>query len=402
MASKHPRLKSFFAALASANRGGVLVTAAIALPILLLLGGGAVDLYRQRAAQSQLQNAVDAAVLGGAAASASGDEAAAQAAFEANAAPGSATGVFDAAAGEVTGSASGQVSTTFLTMIGISSLPIRAEALAITGTSKPCVLMLDPTNPGLIVNSGAELDAQVCSVRVNSAHAQAAQANGGIIRSESLCVRGTVHTGAGGQMIPQARTGCPPLNDPLAGVPEPTIAGPCPNRSAGPGQTVTLAPGCHNNVTANSSGRIVFSPGIHRITGRVEASNAGRISGENVMLYLSTSSAQVVANNSVGLSLSAPTSGPYAGIALFQTRTAANAHPNGLIVNSSVSGKLEGVIYMSHTNMVLNSDVGINAAYTILIGKTLSLNGASKLVLKDRYDGPLPLPTALLSVRLEE
>jgi hypothetical protein len=52
--------------------------------------------------------------------------------------------------------------------------------------------------------------------------------------------------------------------------------------------------------------------------------------------------------------------------------------------------------------MVLNSDVGINAAYTILIGRTLSLNGASKLVLKDRYDGPLPLPTALLSVRLEE
>jgi hypothetical protein len=387
--------------LRTAEAGGVLVSAAIALPVLMVMGGGAIDLHRRDSADKRLQDAMDAAVLSGAAASASGDATVAEAAFAANGGPELAPAVFTAEAGEVTGSATGAVATSFLGMIGIGSLPIRADALAVTGTMKPCVLMLEPTGAGLVANSSSSLDAQACSVHVNSTNTRAVEANNSTLRTQSLCVRGGAYRGGSGQIIPSARTGCAALADPLAGLPEPTVSGTCTSRSASSGQTINLSPGCYTNVTASSGGRINLAPGLYRITGRLEASNDGYISGSNVTLYLSGAGAQVIGNSDVDLHLSASTTGPYAGIVLFQTRTASQASSQGLVVNSGVRGALAGVIYMPHTNFVLNSDVGASASYTMLIGRSLSMSNSARLTINDAYDGPIPLPTNLLSVRLE-
>jgi type II secretory pathway pseudopilin PulG len=385
------------------ERGGVAIAAAFALPVLLMLGGGAVDLHQRDQAQKHLQNALDAAVLGGAAASPSGSVDAARATYLANAAPGSPPATFTAVRGEVSGSASGSVPTSFLTMIGVGRLPINGQALAVTGTTTPCILLLEPTDSGLGVDNGGELSAPTCGIHVNSGNAQAVRLNGGIIRAESLCVRGGAYKNPSGQFIPPPRTGCAALNDPLASLPEPNIPGTCTDRTAGTGQTITLEPNqCYRNVTANSGGRIVFPAGNYRITGEVTGHSNATISGSGVMLYLNGANAKVTANSDVTFNLSAPTTGAYAGIALFQTRTSSAASAQGLVVNSRVGGKIEGVVYMPHTRFVLNSDVGLNASYTIFIGDTLQLNGASKLSIRDDYDGPLPLPSALLSVRLEE
>jgi hypothetical protein len=286
-------------------------------------------------------------------------------------------------------------------MIGIGALPIRADALAVTGTNTPCLLLLEPTNTGLLVNNNAELDASVCGVHVNSRHSQAVSVNGGTVRSESLCVGGGTYKNPSGQFIPAARTGCAPIADPLATLAAPSISGGCESKTAGSGQTITLIKDrCYTDVIANSGGRIVFEPGTYRITGKVIGNADASITGSGVTLYLDGANAQVVANSEVNLELSAPTTGPYAGIVLFQNRSSGSAQ--GLIVNSDVTGKIEGVVYMPHTTFVLNSDVSLTASYTIFIGRTMTMNSRSKLTLKDRYDGAIPLPTSLLSVRLDE
>ena len=104
-------------------------------------------------------------------------------------------------------------------------------------------------------------------------------------------------------------TGAPMPTDPLAGLPPPPQAGVgCPAGIVGVGPT--LDPGCYTNI----SGVSLLNPGIYYVTGTF---NAGDVTGVGVMIYL-TGMGKIRMGNNTQLTLSAPTSGPYEGIAIFQ------------------------------------------------------------------------------------
>ncbi|MDP8916502.1 MAG: pilus assembly protein TadG-related protein [Pseudomonadota bacterium] len=393
---KHRTLESFW----GDRKGGLAIIAAIAAPVLLMLAGGAVDVQRAEAARVQLQDALDAAVLSGAGADSDGDTTAAESAFAANNPIAGVTPAFELASGVLTGEADASVATSFLKIIGVDAIPIAADAIAIIG-STPCVLLLEPAAArALETGAGSTLDARSCPIQVNSTAAGAAYANNGsVIRTESLCVKGTA-VDSNATISPQAVTGCAPVNDPFASTPEPVITTACQDRSAsGAGAVVRLpAGGCWRNVTSSSGGTIIFEPGVHRITGLVKADSRGTVQGLGTTLFFTGDGALEGASRST-ITLSAPTAGPTAGMALWQSRT---GNPNSsFLMNADVTGEIEGVVYIPRSTLALNSDVTATASYTLVIANKMLLSSRSTLVVNANYANGPPLPRALRPIRLE-
>lgn len=396
-------VRTGFQRFARARDGGVAIAAALALPVLLMLGGGAVDLRKADAVDRRLQDAMDAAVLSGAGAGTGGSVAAAEAAFAAHAEPEFPPATFTASGGVVSGAASGGVATSFLPLIGIAALPVRAQARAVNEIQRPpCVLLMEPTATGLSINSGSELNTLACPVHVRSSSNEAVFVNSGSkLFSRSLCVRGSVRRNGGSRVEPSAVTHCPALNDPLESIPEPVVPGPCPDKHADAGQTLDLSAGCYGKITANSGGRIRLGPGVYRITDEFLINSGSHVSASGVTLYLSAATSKLVTNSGSTLELTPPTSGPMAGIAVFQTRDASQANKDALHFNSGAHGLLEGVMYARHAEAVFNSNASGGAAYTMIIVKTLNLNSGSKVQINANYTSGPPLPRVLRTVRLE-
>lgn len=384
--------------------GSVAILGALAAPVLLMLAGGAVDLQRTESARVRMQDALDAAVVAGLTEGDAGDEAAAQLAFTANKDAGVPEGVFNLDNAVMNGSVRTTVPTTFLQVIGVRALPVAADARARIGDAQtPCVLLTEPTDRGLIVNSGSTLDASSCPVHVNSTHATEAVLanNGAVIKSESLCSGGGVKRNQA-TITPPATTPCPALQDPLANLPEPVIPGNCEDRIAdGAGAIVRLPAGrCWRNVTSNSGGKIIFEPGVHKITGLVKGNSSSTVMGSGVTLFFQGADAKLDASSRSTVTLSAPSTGPTAGLVMFQSRTGGFA--DNFIVNADVTGSLEGVVYLPRATFELNSDVTTSAAWTMMIVKKMILNSRAQMTVNTNFTSGPPVPRAMRPIYLEQ
>lgn len=229
-----------------------MVTALGAVP-LLLAAGIAVDYSRAATARGDLQEAVDAAVLAGARDGTSNWAAVADATFSASLRTKeltlSAKTFSRDTTGSFTGTASGTVKTTFAGLVAVDTLPISVTAAAAVKTTSDevCILLLNTSaTPGLLLNSGATIDAPNCQVHVKSTANPAATHNASTTpTTEKTC-------GAGANVIDNGGThaslteSCTTASDPFAGtLPTPASS------------TCT-----YSNVTING-GTHTASPGVY-------------------------------------------------------------------------------------------------------------------------------------------
>lgn len=122
--------------------------------------------------------------------------------------------------------------------------------------------------------------------------------------------------------------GSAPPVDPLAGLAEPANPGGCVF-----GTAATLTPGCYTSIADTVT---TLLPGIYYVTGTVDI---GKLTGSDVMIYL-VGGGNLVASNNKSLTLSAPTTGPYRGIALFEAPSNTNNFNTGNNFSLSVSGAI--------------------------------------------------------------
>jgi hypothetical protein len=222
-----------------------------------------------------------------------------------------------------------------LVVTGSNSVTVRGVASCTTGSvpSFP-MLMLDTTGADAFwVNSG-KLTLGTPTVQVNSNNANAAVVDG----SGGSAANVAVHTvgGSSGTFTPAATKGGAPMNDPYALVPVPSTSSMTtysqsvysPNSSG----NVTLSPGYYPNGIYISSGNVTFSPGLYYIEGgNCWINTSGSVTGNGVTLYHNGPSTSAKLYSAYGLnvgfcfclsnnnySITAPTTGPYAGISLFQ------------------------------------------------------------------------------------
>lgn len=270
------------------------------------------------------------------------------------------------------------------------TITTRSVAAQVPGEAA-CITMLDPNGSDAIsLNSNSSITANGCRVQVNSSSSTAITTNSGSsLTAESIGVTGD-YSGPG--ISPTPETGVPPLADPLAYLPPPPEASlPCDPalmsvevNAGDPEESTGLSPGIYcNDLKINAGASVPFNPGIYVIRGGVFDVNASSsVSGTEVMFYLDDGAALVLNSGSTAV-LSAPTTGPYAGILFFEDRATGGGTPH--VLNSDASSMLVGAVYFPKGSVLLNSGstFGGLAPHTSIIAQSIEVNSDSHLVLNN-------------------
>jgi hypothetical protein len=279
--------------------------------------------------------------------------------------------------GSITATMRASMDTAFLGITGIRQmmLAVRSGAIALKGTTAgPCVTVLGSSGQDVLVNSNANVQASKCNIDVASTANPAFIMNSGsTINFATFCVKGTQYIKNGGNLN-NLQTACATHADPYAGtLTEPTVASTCTTSGTMDGATITLQPGVHCATTFNGSPTITFSPGLHIIKGRMIINSGAKVTATGVTFYFPDVNSEIRGNGTFKLTASAPTSGTYKGILMFEKTSNASNNANKVqyIINSAVDSTLEGIIYLPNRNMVLNSASLVTARISMVVNQLL-------------------------------
>jgi hypothetical protein len=284
-----------------------------------------------------------------------------------------------------------------------------------TLTVAPSVIVLDPTANGALSLAGTAKLGIAGAVFVDSSSATALSANGNNqINASLIDVTGNVYQFAHATISPAPVTGAPALADPLAGLPAPSTSGltnytnqndgdtdeddgivNISSRRLGDHVTRVLSPGMYNQIQVTGNATLMLLPGIYDIAGlglyvsdsanlvMAPATTPGYtldpITGSGVLIYNtgtlrgSTMVYGSITLNSTGsINLQAATSGPYAGVLIYQDPLNGRA----LSINSAANAGMTGIVYAPAALLVMDTASSLNGA---LVVKQLNLSGSGNV-----------------------
>ena len=249
-----------------------------------------------------------------------------------------------------------------------------------------CLLALDEdADRGLWADSNALLDAEECDIHVNSGEPEGiyTDSNAEII-ANSICVQGGWDSNSNSSIDPEPTTGCPPMDDPLVGVPEPDPPA-CEYTDVEiDSVTVTLDPDCvySGGLYIKGNAHVTLMPGVYFIQGGVGfdkgllVDSNSHIQGDGVMFFL-TGGAEIQFLSNVTFDLSAPTTGDQAGILFFEDRDDPDQAGLEHFFDSNTTGSLNGTIYLSQSSLRLDSNAVNQAGGTFctpIIAQTVKID----------------------------
>lgn len=394
-------------------RSGVtLIWTAIALLLLIGLAGLVCDLAYVTIINHQLQNAADAASLAGAqwvTADLTQARLAATNMAANNSAGGSAVQLADGdivfgyydrtartftptttspnavsvTASRTSNSLGGGVPLFFGNIFNVSTVDLQRSAIAMTDGIAAGLIILDKHADGALTLKGSGSSDKITvtngGVLVNSDSANAVSANGNsMINSQDVyLVSGQSLSGHLGPTDEQHKLPGP-ITDPLASVPDVVVSS-LPVRVY-PQNTVNIQAGYYPSGLPVSS-NLMLAPGIYAIKGDLNKN----VTGTGVMIYLIDGTL-----GDATINISPPTSGPYAGISIFQARN--NSTSCTYTGNNQVD--IEGTVYMPAAHLELRGtpDTFSNQ----LIVDTLELRGTATISVNYNFSFPIPTGKSFL------
>lgn len=253
--------------------------------------------------------------------------------------------------------------TFFGSLLSIASLTPSATAIA--GTSSPVNCMVLTQN---LTIGNTELAMSGCGVGVGG-NLSGTNPNAEISGTPTPAVQVTgTCSGTCGHMGTLS-TGTAAPSDPLALLPAYTSPSGtnCPGGAAG--TTATLTPGCYTSISTAVS---TLSAGNYYVTGPININN---LTANGVFIYL-TGSGALQASNNKSFTISAPTAGTYAGIAIFQDRGSSTVWSTG----NSFALSLTGAIYAPGADVSFPNGLDLtNTGCALFYARSLSIgngNGA--------------------------
>jgi hypothetical protein len=235
------------------------------------------------------------------------------------------------------------------------------------------ILVLSPTASGALTLSGnASLDVPL-AVQVNSSAADAIKASGNAsVTATAINVVGGVQTSGHATLNPTPQTGAVAQPDPFAGLSAPSFSGTGTAVNLSGNQSLTIGPGTYSQITVSGNAKLTLTtPGTYVITtgGFMVSGNAsvGMSGSDGVLIY--DAGGGIAVSGNAALNLSAETSGPYAGLVIFQARTdtrALNFSGNGV-------GGLSGTVYAAAAQVIISGNASLQ--HVSLVCNTLTLSG---------------------------
>lgn len=239
----------------------------------------------------------------------------------------------------------------------------------------PCITVLSEAANALRVNSGANVLGKDCEIHVHSRRNPSMIMNGGsTLDVERTCVAGTNILHNGGK-IGGLATNCKVPSDPYAGkIPEPQIPAAYASAPTKTGNRYTVKAGRHRGFNINDATTIIFEPGLHIIEETINIAPGSTLIAEGVTFFFRRVDAELRVNGGLTMKASAPKSGPYKGILMFEKP---GSQRGPFIFNGSSGEQLEGVIYLPNRDVIYNSTTNVGANRMALVVNTLIINSAN-------------------------
>ena len=136
-----------------------------------------------------------------------------------------------------------------------------------------------------------------------------------------------------------------------------------------------LSPGTYCNETF--SGEITLQPGTYILRGgQIKLGGNGTLTGLGVTLFL-MENASITLNANQVVKLSAPETGPYAGITIYQ----AKGNTNALLLNGGSGSTITGFVYApdAHITFTGNSAMAGTGECVRVVGDTIEMTGTSNV-----------------------
>ena len=220
-----------------------------------------------------------------------------------------------------------------------------------------------------------------------------------LMASVMTCSGGGISQSTPANFIPRPKTDCPPIPDPLASRPTPSV-GSCTsvNTVISGGATDTLNPGTYcGGITVSGASQVQLRPGVYVIKDGPLTVNVGsKLEGQYVGFYLTGSGSTVSWDATSHISFTAPKDGALAGILIYEDPSSLLLQQHTIL--SDDARTLLGTIYLPQGKLVVASTkpVADLSAYTVIVARMLEIQATANLVLNSNYDlTDIPVPNGV-------
>ncbi len=262
-------------------------------------------------------------------------------------------------------------STFFGTILGFANLRPAARAVAGTSNGPNCIVTLAPpgyspsslnlgrttlTMPNCSVASGGNLEGTNPTADINAS---------GISASSASC------TGSYCDNFENVRWSSPPPYDQFDGkMPAmPSLSGCAPAPAFG---SIGGGGTCYSSLTVGTNRTITLLSGTTYFTGAVTFGNNAILQGTGVTLVLANGSSITTGNNT-DIVLSAPRSGPYSGVAIYQPKT----NTNGADFRNSPLFNVNGAVYMPAADVSFRNGLDSTSDCVLFVVHSLSIDNGN-------------------------
>ncbi|WP_265563516.1 Tad domain-containing protein [Sphingomicrobium arenosum] len=281
-----------------------------------------------------------------------------------------------------------------------------STAASVPGTDDYCVISLEDTsNTGITGsgNAGVEMD---CGMITNSSAANSAIAKGNVTMKASVIASVGGIEKSDNWVVEKYDPYVSKMTDPYASLsPDPSVMD-CTSTKVvvrgGPNETISTAPtitadydfdasyaangnksiNCFSGIDVASNTTVNLPAGVYYIDGG-NVNIQGTLTGTDVTIVLTnrnTSSTATIGtfdmNAQAKMTLSAPTTGTWAGMAIYQDRRAVNQpkqNPNK--INGGSTGIIEGVLYFPNQGLAYNGDGTSDFVCTRIVSRRVTFSG---------------------------
>jgi hypothetical protein len=264
---------------------------------------------------------------------------------------------------------------------------ITAEATAaVVGLGEYCAIALEPTTAAGIYMSGSTTVNLNCGLMTNSISSSAVSATGSsnVLASPVAAVGGlpaSNNYATGVELFPYSV----PQADPYASLANPSIGNGSNAGNVGSNQVKSLNPGTYAGMKIQGTANL--APGVYYIDGgSLSIGSQAVVNGTGVTFVLTSKSAgtspssiaTMDINGGSTLNITAPTTGTYAGVLMYQDRRAPNVGQTNNINGNSVS-KLQGAIYFPNQEVQFTGTSGMNINCIKLVARRITFIGNSTI-----------------------
>ena len=267
---------------------------------------------------------------------------------------------------------------------GDSNFLAGATATGATVTVLGSVIVLDPKASGALEVTGGASVATSGLVEVDSSSTSALVASGSAqVQAGSIQVVGGVTVSGGASLSPKPATGAKALPDPLLSLAAPAAGTSSGSVNLGGSSTLTINPGLYTAISVSGSAKLTMNPGIYEIAGGgFSVINSAQVTGSGVTIYNAGSKYPTGTGGTYGaisfsgeavVKLSAPTTGTYAGIVIFQSRD----NTQELSFGGSAAPDLNGLVYAPAALVSVSGTVQLQQTALVADGLQVAGSGST-------------------------